>query len=155
MRRLLLSILALTLAAPIVARAQAKPDFSGTWTLNMEKSDPAPAGRGGGGGGRGPAGPVEIKQTAADITIGMITYKLDGVENTMQLQGRGGPQEAKVTAKWDGTKLVIVTKRDVNGMAVTATDVRTLSADGKEMTVQTTNTTPAGDQMRKTVFTKS
>ena len=76
---------------PFVAQAQAKPDFSGTWTLDTAKSDPAPQGRGGGGGGRGPAGPVTIKQTATEITIGMNTYKLDG--SPTEIQGRGGVQK--------------------------------------------------------------
>ena len=34
---------------PFAAHAQGKPDFSGTWTLDTAKSDPAPQGRGGGG----------------------------------------------------------------------------------------------------------
>jgi hypothetical protein len=139
---------------PIVAQAQAKPDFSGTWTLDAARSE-APVGRGGRGGGRGPAGPVTIKQSATEITIGMATYKLDGSESTNQVQGRGGMQDVKSKARWDGATLVIETTRDFGGNTITTRDVRTLGAGGKEMTVQTTASTPQGEQSFKQIYTKS
>ena len=150
MRRVLLMATLAAVIIPFAARAQTKADFSGTWTLDAAKSDPPPQGRGG-GGGRGPAGPLEIKQTAAEITIGPATYKLDGSESINE--GRGG--QAKSKAHWDGAKLVIETARDIQGMSITSKEVRSLSADGKEMTVETAISTPQGDQNRKTVYTKS
>ena len=49
--------LAAFVALPAVGWAQAKPDFSGSWTMDATKSDPAPArGGGGAGGGGGRAG---------------------------------------------------------------------------------------------------
>ena len=155
MKRVLMAVALVALVIPFTAHAQAKPDFSGTWTLDAAKSDPAPAGRGGGGGGRGggAAGPVTIKQTATDITIGMATYKLDGSEVTIT-GGRGG--DAKAKAMWDGATLVVTTTRDIQGTTITMKDVRSLSADGKEMTVvSTTAGMPQGGGSRKTVFTKS
>ncbi len=145
MKRLVLLAFAAAVVLPFTARAQTKTDFSGTWTLDAAKSD-APGGR----GGRGPQGPVTIKQTASEITIGQATYKLDGSESVNQLQGRGGMVEAKSKAHWDGPKLVIETTRDVGGNMVTSTETRSLSADGKEMTVETS----FNGNMRKTVFTK-
>jgi hypothetical protein len=58
---------------------------------------------------------------------------------------------------WDptGKILMIETTRDVNGNSITTKEERTLSADGKEMTVVTTTNTPNGEQKRKTVYTKS
>src|SRR5438128_1392250 len=44
--------LAALVALPAAGWAQAKPDFSGTWTMDAAKSDPAPARGGGGGGGQ-------------------------------------------------------------------------------------------------------
>ena len=47
-------ILAMTIwAAPAVARAEDKPNFTGTWTFDASKSDAPQAGRAGRGGGRG------------------------------------------------------------------------------------------------------
>jgi hypothetical protein len=143
---------------PFTARAQGKPDFSGTWTLDTAKSDPAPQGRGGGGG----AASVTIKQTGTELAITSegrqgpqtMTYKLDGSESTNQVMGRGGAQTVKSTAKWDGSSLVIETTRDFNGTSITTKEVRRLDNGGKEMHVETTAQTPNGEQKRKVVYTK-
>jgi hypothetical protein len=148
MKRVLLLATIAAVILPFVGHAQSKPDFSGTWTLDMAKSDPA---RGGGGGGGRAAGPVEIKQTAAEITIGPATYKLDGSESINE--GRGG--QAKSKASWDGSSLVIETTRDIQGMSITTHEVRKLDNGGKEMQVESTTQTPNGEQKRKTVYTKS
>src|SRR5262245_40810581 len=122
-RALMLAVIAAVIL-PFPAGAQGKPDFSGTWTMDQAKSDPAPQGRGGGGGGGG--GTVEIKQTAAELSITSqgrqgpqtLTYKLDGSPSTNTLMGRGGATEVKSTAKWDGSTLVIESARDFGGTAV-------------------------------------
>ncbi len=151
MKRVLLLAVMTAVVLPFAARAQMKTDFWGTWTLAAARRD-APMGRGGaGGGGRGPAGPVVIKQTAAEIAIGPATYKLDG--SASMNEGRGGQMTSK--AKWDGAKLVIETTRDMQGMSITTKEVRSISADGKDMTVETAISTPQGDQNRKQVYTKS
>ena len=156
MKRVLLIALVAALAMPYTAFAQAKPSFAGSWTLDAAKSEPPPArggggggggaagGGGGGGGGRGGGGggPVVITQTATEITIGMQTYKFDGTPVT--IEGRGGTSTAKAT--WEGMNLVITTTAAQGEQKA----VRSLSADGKEMTVVTT--TPAG--ARKQVYTK-
>lgn len=102
---------AAVLAVATLAWAQAKPDFSGTWT-------PEPAAEGtGGGGGRGMAGPMTVKQTGDTLTIERAgrggntmtqTYKLDGSETDITM----GQMTAKASAKWDGDKLVITTKSE-------------------------------------------
>ncbi|MEO7272878.1 MAG: hypothetical protein ABIX28_24455 [Vicinamibacterales bacterium] len=111
------------LAVATMAFAQ-KTDFSGVWTPEAPAAMAppaagAPAGGGamaGGGGGRGGGGPMTVKQTADTITVetegrnGPQTraYKLDGTEVDMPM----GQATAKVTAKWDGAKLVITTKSE-------------------------------------------
>ncbi len=155
MKRVLALALVSALVIPFTAFAQAKPDFSGTWTLDEAKSDPPAMGRGGraGRGGRGgPAGPITIKQTAAQIQIGDLTYKLDGSESTNTVQGRGGPQEVKSKATWDGANLVIESSRDMGGMSITTKETRSVA--GNVMTVQTSINTPQGEQSRKTIYTK-
>ena len=161
MKRVLLTAMVAAMVIPFPARAQGKPDFSGTWTMDAAKSDPAPQGRGGGGGGGG--GTLTIKQTATELTITSqgrqgpqtMTYKLDGSESTNQVMGRGGAQSVKSTAKWDGSSLVIETTRDFNGTSITTKEVRRLDNGGKEMHVETTAQTPNGEQKRKVVYTKS
>ncbi len=158
MRRVLLLAVATAVILPFHARAQVKPDFSGTWTLDASKSD-QPMGRGGRGGGGASTGPITITQNASTLTQkrGELTlvYTLDGSASTNQMPGPGGPQEVKSTAKWDGSKLVIETIRDFQGMSITQKETRSLSADGKEMTIEQSIATPQGERTTKQVFTKS
>jgi hypothetical protein len=143
-------------AVAAVAFAQAKPDFSGTWTLDPAAAGApaagAPAGGapGGGGGGRGGGalgnGPATVKQTADTLTIErtqgenkvVTTYKLDGTESKNTMMGRGGaPAESTSVAKWDGNKLTITTKQDMGGQMVESTQTWTVS--GSTLTVESTN----------------
>ena len=159
MKRVAVLALAAAIVIPFSARAQSKPDFSGTWTMDAAKSDPAPQGRGGGGGGA--AGSRTIKQSAAEISIQTegrqgpqtMVYKLDGSPSTNKVMGRGGEQEVKSTAKWDGSSLVIETTRDFQGTAFKTTDVYKM--DGATMVVEsTTPTMDGGQNKRKTVWNK-
>jgi hypothetical protein len=157
MRPVLLIATVAAVVLPFTARAQSKPDFSGTWTRDAAKSDPAPQGRGGGGGTQ------TIKQTATEIAITIAgrggpetqIYKLDGSETTNQSQSPQGPLAVKGTAKWDGASLVIETSREIRGMTISSKEVRTLDASGKEMTLEATVQTPQGEIRRKAVFVKS
>ncbi len=128
------------LAVATMAFAQ-KTDFSGSWAPEV---DPAAAAGGGGGGGRGMmAGPMTVKQTADTLTVERTfgenkvvqTYKLDGTETTNTQQGRGGPVEIKSTAKWDGPKLVITSKRPGQDGAIVETTA-TWSLAGGVLTVE-------------------
>ena len=160
MRSALLLGLALTLVGG-TATAQDHPDFSGTWKLNAIKSD---AMRGRGGQMGAPRDIIlTINQTADELNIEQevgqnarkLTYYLDGREST-NAGMRGG--ESKSTAKWDGKKLVIETTATFEGqngsMTMKSKEVRTLSDDGKTMTVTTTTESPRGTNTRKTVFDK-
>ncbi len=138
----LTAILAVALA--ITGYAQ-KPDFSGVWTPDAPAAA-APAGGGGGGGGRGmAAGPMTVKQTATDLTIErtagenkiVSTYKLDGTESVNKMAGRGGEVETKSTAKWDGSKLTIVSKQAGQDGTVRESS-QTWSLEGGNLVVDST-----------------
>jgi hypothetical protein len=162
--------LALTavLAVPAMALAQ-KTDFSGTWTFDEAKSDPAPggggAGRGGGGGGGGrmgggPASKIVIKQTGNDLHVESTTangttmamYKLDGSESV----NKTGMGETKSKATWDGANLVIAGKQSVStpqgNFELDVKEVYSLS--GGVLTLTTTRVTPRGETTRKLVYNK-
>lgn len=135
------------MATSVYAQA---PDFSGTWTLDAEKTAAANpnagggrgGGRGGGmGGGRMGGAPVVFKQDAKTLTITrtmgenqmVTTYNLDGSPSTNAGMGRGGG-EMTSTAKWDGAKLVVTNS---NGQTVTyhmdgAWLVQTTTRPGRE-----------------------
>ncbi len=152
-------VAAAVFAVASMAFAQAKPDFSGTWTLDPEASGMpaagapgagAPGGGGGMGGGRGGGGALgagaTVKQTADALTIErtmgetkvVTTYKLDGTESKNSMMGRGGQAvESVSTAKFDGPKLTIVSKQDMGGQMTESTAVWTVS--GSTLTVESTN----------------
>ena len=146
-------VAAAVFAVASMAFAQAKPDFSGTWTLDPEASGMPAAGApggGGGGGGRGGGGALgagaTVKQTADALTIErtmgetkvVTTYKLDGTESKNSMMGRGGQAvESVSTAKFDGPKLTIVSKQDMGGQMTESTAVWTVS--GSTLTVESTN----------------
>ena len=141
-------IAAAVLSVATMAFAQAKPDFSGTWTPEAPAAPAAGAAGGGGGqgGGGGRAmggGAMTVKQTATELTIERTmgenkvtqTYKLDGTESENKMMGRGGEVVTKSTAKWDGSKLVISTTRPgQDGAPMTAT--QTWSLDGGNLTIE-------------------
>jgi len=122
--RLTTAVLGAAMVMWASAAAAQKPDFSGKWTVDQEKTQAANPGQPGGGGppggamggGRGfGAGPMTIKQDAGTLTTERETqngvmatvYKLDGSE-TVQTTQRG---ESRSKANWDGSALVIVTTR--------------------------------------------
>jgi len=164
MRTAVLSLAALALLAGN-ATAQAKPNFAGNWTLNTEKSDPMGGGPGGGGGGRGAgmgSAPLTITQTDDKLVIEIksetprtLTYALDGKESVNP--GMRGA-ETKSKARWEGESLIVESTTAMstpNGdVMMTAKEVRTVSADGKTMTVVTTSQSPMGERTMKRVYDK-
>lgn len=153
MRRAAFFTVVLALAVTALAFAQAKPDFSGTWTLDPARSEMGGPGGGGRGPG-GPAGPMTVKQTAAELTREVnrggqtmtMVYKLDGTESTNTM----GPMTAKSTASWNGDKLVVKTVRETPNGAMETTETWSLGAGGKELSIVTVS--PRGE--RKAVYTK-
>jgi hypothetical protein len=169
MKRVLIVGMALAALVASVAPswAQAKTDFSGSWTFDAAKSDAAPAGGRGRGGGRGGpsavAASLTVTQTATQITIDRTAgqsstsavYKLDAGESTNLL---GDVFLSRSRVSWDGPKLVITTRKDMGltptgPMAEESKEV--LSLDGGVLTiVSSTRIAPAGEQTRKLVYNK-
>lgn len=151
MKRVRIGIIAAAFAAVAsVAFAQAKPDFSGTWTLDPEASGMAAGaapgtGAGGGRRGGGMAGPMVVKQTADTLTVErgqgerktVTTYKLDGTESVNKQTMGQNEMELKSVAKWDGAKLTITTQRPGRGGGMMET-TETWSLDGTNLTIQRT-----------------
>jgi hypothetical protein len=133
--------------------AQQKTNYSGTWKLNVAKSDfgvlPGPSSR---------TDVITHKepQIAVDVTMetpqGNLTYTVnystDGKEVTNKVQER----ESKSTAKWDGNNLVVNTKLNVNDVNAVVTWV--LSADGKTLTISVHLTSAMGEADQKLTFEK-
>jgi len=164
MRKLgMTAVLAVALAVTSYAQ---KADFSGVWTPDAPAAAAAaPAGGGGGGGGMrggGMAGPMTVKQTATELTTErtagenkiVATYKLDGSESVNKMMGRGGEVETKSTAKWDGSKLTIVTKQAAQDGTVRESS-QTWSLEGGNLVIESTRTGPNGPVTAKTTYKKT
>ena len=154
------------LASPLLAR---KPDFSGTWKLNPEKSDPITPLPGGGGqrpGGIGGMRPSElfithsdskmvIEQKMGDRTM-LLTYYLDGRETK-----NPGMRGNEMTTKSTWAENIIATDGEntfttpMGEMTIKSHEVRSMSEDGKTMTIVSTANTPRGQMTRKTVYDKA
>ena len=146
MKRKLALTAAFVVALAVVGYAQ-KPDFSGVWTPDAPAAA-APAGGGGGGGGRGGGmgGPMTVTQKGDSLVIERTmgeakvtqTFKLDGTESVNKQMGRGGAEvETKSTAKWDGSKLTIVTKTPAGDGSVREA-TQTWSLEGGNLVVEST-----------------
>ena len=150
-RNFLIVAVVLMFGAAASLAAQAKPDFSGKWTLDPASAPAPPAGapagggggRGGfgGGGGRGGFGnEFTIAQNAKTFTITRMqgdqtvatVYNLDGSESKNTTQGRGGPQEQVSKAVWTGATLVVTTA-GANGE-----QKRVFAMEGGNLTIETT-----------------
>jgi hypothetical protein len=137
-------VLVVSLGQPSVSLAQSFPDFSGTWTMDLSRSQAAVQNE--------PSGPVTIviaqsrnelrlETTRGDKTTAVV-YTLDGVENKI-------PTGIAKT-HWDGEALVTETVRDVNGATVTTKETRTLASGGAEMLVETTLVVQHGYSLKGT-----
>jgi hypothetical protein len=129
------------LSSTFLVAAQSKPNLSGTWKMNAEKSKFE----------RGGPKAISIKFDQQESTLResltltnergeqthSFTYSLDGKESPQQLEGR----EIKATAKWEGATLVIEFKND-DGFNFSRKI--SVSGDGKIMTIDVKQTNAGG-----------
>ena len=145
----------LTLAVGLV-QAQAKTDFSGTWKINVAKSDFGPM---------PPPDSVTEKITHVDPSLklnvattggpqGDMTYDISYSTDGKECVNRMGEAEFKSTLKWDGDELSIDTKGSFSGNEFTAKDRWVLSGDGKTLTVTRHFSSAMGDAEAKELFEK-
>jgi hypothetical protein len=121
------------------------PNFAGKWAPDADKNPAAMAGGGGGGRGGNRGGGMnagfEVKQDATTLTQVRdgqngpqeTKYTLDGASHDVPM----GQATAKVTAKVDGSTIVIDTTRDMGGNSVTSHAV--WSMDGADLKITTTS----------------
>jgi hypothetical protein len=125
---MLLALLA-SLASLVIAPAFHTPDFSGSWRLDASRSDAS---------AYDAPGPVTmaIKQSPADIHITTTTTRGTSDITYKFVSADAPPLADGPNARWQGETLVTHSVRDVRGQSVTVEQRRRLSADGREMTVE-------------------
>jgi len=121
-------------------RAQTVPNFSGTWAFNPSRSQNV-------GMMASMEDTVTIVQTPAQLTI-TDRARMQGQDSTREvrfdLSGKlvtnAGPMgdQNETVAKWNDKKLVVTWTTDgaVAGTKVVRTETRSLSSDGRTMTVE-------------------
>jgi len=155
MKRAMVFIIFMTLSFSLSAFALGKPDFSGTWTLDTAKSDM-------GHGRSAPAAAkvtIVIKQTPAFLATTRnggkdpetATHKLDGSES---INKSPSGQDIRSTSRWEGQTLVTKSIMSTEHGSSESTFVRSLSADGRVMTIDTTIKSSTGEIKQKLIYNK-
>lgn len=154
-RRTCISILLGLLLCSTAAVAADKPDFSGNWKLNTEKSEfgpmPKPEKADYTIVHKDPQ--LNVKSTAV-TQMGEVTNEVkittDGKEFINNMHG----QEVKGTAKWEGKTLVVTQKLDMQGTEIVVEQKWTLSEDGKSIAQDVSISTPQGELKQKAILDK-
>jgi hypothetical protein len=109
--------------------AQSVPNFSGTWRLDLSRSDAAAHNDG--------PGPVHVTIVQTDATMRVDTTTARGTTSTTYRFASKDPVSTdNPLARWRGDTLLTDAVRDVRGQSVTVQQTRRLSGDGNEMIVE-------------------
>jgi hypothetical protein len=142
----LMSTLFVIAAVAGMTQAADKPDFSGDWKMDADKSlfGPLP-----------PPTSLTSKIDHKDPDLSVATtqtgpsgdqnttfkYSTDGKETTNSMMGN----DVKSKAVWEGKTLVIVSSLDAGGAQLKFTSKYTLSDDGKTLNNAVSISSPSGD----------
>ena len=140
------------LAMMAVAVPLAAADFSGSWMLNLSKSQY----------GQFPAPEVMMRTVKMEGSqLAMSTYQKGAqgeVKSELKYSTDGKPSvngASTGTAHFEGETLIIESSREMQGAKLTQRDAWTLSADKKTLTVQSRLLLPNGTFEVKQVFEKA
>jgi hypothetical protein len=154
MRKAIVAVLSVTAFATSML-AQSKPNYSGTWKLNVSKSSfdplPTPDSRTDVIVHNDPTIKINVDQKGGQGDMAAtLNYTTDGKEATNQM----GPREVKSTLNWEGSNLVINSKLTFNDAEIGIKNVWILSDDGKTLSENAHITSPMGEFDNKLVFDK-
>src|SRR5262245_32422171 len=143
MTRKTFAVAAVVVGVGLGAQAQEGANFSGTWVMDMTRSESAAQ-----ASNDSPRVPVrlEISHSPTSVTVRSlrdgrsetISYTFERPKETA-VKTSGSVTELQVTsasARWEGPILVTQTVYSVNGMATTKTEKYRLSGSGREMTIE-------------------
>jgi hypothetical protein len=145
--------ISLTLLLMAAMYGQTRPDFSGTWKQNMEKSPTKTS-------LKSYANKIELQDASLKIVV---TTVGDHGENSFtrsytigkedKSQDREGDQFT-TNVKWEGKTLVIDTVEKEHDATLTSKEIWTLSDDGKTLTKSIHRSGPRGESDQKYVLEK-
>ncbi|HZT38057.1 MAG TPA: hypothetical protein VFA28_09165 [Bryobacteraceae bacterium] len=155
MTRRALILVVPALAVGLAGQAFAKPNFTGDWKLNADKSNFGPI---------PPPTAMTLNIEHSDPNLKILT-KQSGAQGDMEYEAKYttdgkesvnkfGEAEAKSVVNWDGDALVNDTKLSINGNEITIKSKWTLSEDGKVLTNNAHLVSPQGELDMTQVFEK-
>jgi hypothetical protein len=142
-------------AAVAASPSGAKPNYSGTWKLNVAKSDFGPI--------PGPDSRTDVidhsdpalkVSTAQDGPQGKQEYTLNMTTDGKEMTNNPGGLEVKSIGGWEANNVVINIKLKFQDNDVAAKTTWLLSDDGKTLTQNQHLSTPMGELDQKMVFEK-
>ena len=163
MMRTCATVAILVLTGPVGSFAQAKPDFSGRWALNENKSDPGTSGAGGSTTGVAFTSYLTFKQSPTEVSLEKsgprqdsiaATYKMDGVEVAV-----AGPSGIAIKSKaaWDGGTLVVTSTWSYSSPAgdISTDTTEVYSLTGDSLAVEKTQTSDGISYKAKGVYDRA
>jgi len=142
-------------ATPAPAAGGVKPNFSGTWNLDVSKSDfgvfPPPNKRTTSSNIMNP----RSSPTSEDGAQGQQDYTLNLTTDGKESTNNAGGLELKSILNWEGSSLITNIKLKFQDNDVTVKDVWLLSDDGKTLTHNAHFVSPMGEMDTKLVFAKA
>ena len=138
----------------VLVCAQARPDLSGTWKQNMEKSTTKSSWL------KSYVNKIEQQDANLKVTTTMVsdrgertfdhTFMIGKENNNKDKDG----DEYTTNVKWDGNALVFETTEKEHDATLTSKEIWTLSDDGKTLTKTIHRSGPRGDSDQKYVLEK-
>jgi hypothetical protein len=150
-----ISFAALCAVLAAAAIAQAAPNLTGDWKLNVGKSNygsfPAPLGA-----------TRKIVQSGVKLSMttiqkgaqGEVTTQLNYTTDGKEAVNKTQTGESKGSAQWIGDKLMIESSREMQGATLKQKEIWTLSPDGKTLTIDAHVSLPNGEFDVRQVFEK-
>ena len=126
------TVLIAALVLPLTSRAQGKPDFTGTWTMDHTAASP----------------PCRTIRSVRSRSSSRRRRPKSASRRRVPSARTSSPtswtdRRSKIPggtrrkSHWDGSTLVVETVRDIQGQTVTTKETRRLSDDGSELLVET------------------
>lgn len=148
--KLALSIACVVALGSAGAVGQSQPDFSGTWSMDLTRSEAAAQGT--------PIGPVTVAIRQMPDEVRIDTTRNGRTESIRYLPAAMkavDPAGLVGAFRWEGSKLLTTLVTDINKQAITVQEMRTLDPAGKEMTVELTLVVEHGYQSGGTGLVRS
>ena len=150
------ALLCLIVVAGLASTPATLPNYSGTWTVDKDKSKDVPP-------MMASITELVVKQDDKKLTVKLgsgdeIAYNLDGSKSKVQVSGRMPGEATVYLEKKDDGKVVLHTEREIKfqdtPVSLKFTETWEMTGDGKTLTTNRTVESPRGTMAFVLVFNK-